>query len=103
MISPHVVPLDRLAAEEIGRLQAMIEAIDDYLATRPIVNRKGEAHSLIAPRLRASALLQRLCVEFGLTPASRAALDSSCSLDESLAATLAAQRQSREAHNDGRS
>ena len=66
----HTVPLDRLAAEEIGALLARIEALDTELDRRGPGGR-GSA-SLLDLRLRASGRLERWLREFGATPATRA-------------------------------
>lgn len=67
---PHVQPLDRLAAEEIGALVARIEALDAALDARQPGSR-GTA-TLLDLRLRASSRLERWLREFGATPAARA-------------------------------
>src|SRR5437764_308680 len=69
---PGAVELDALAAEEVGSLVAMVEALDAELAKRK-PGAKGTA-TLYDLRLRASGRLQRWLAEFGATPASRAAL-----------------------------
>src|SRR5438045_1928201 len=69
--APHTTPLDRVGAEELGALVALIEAIDDDLSSRGLTNRKGEARSLLELRIRASGRLERWLKEFGATPASR--------------------------------
>ena len=70
MAAPHTVPLDQLAAEEIGALLARIEALDAALEDRK-PGSKGTA-TLLDLRLRASARLERWLREFGATPAARA-------------------------------
>ena len=70
MAAPHTVPLDGLAAEEIGALLARIEALDVALDKRQ-PGSKGTA-TLLDLRLRASARLERWLREFGATPAARA-------------------------------
>jgi hypothetical protein len=67
---PHVQPLDRLAAEEIGALVARVEALDAALDKRT-PGSKGTA-TLLDLRLRASGRLERWLREFGATPAARA-------------------------------
>lgn len=71
MAAPHTVPLDEIAAVEIGRLIALIEAIDEDLTRRGLTDRTGKARSLVDLRLRASGRLERWLREFGATPASR--------------------------------
>jgi len=63
MAAPHTVPLDQLAAEEIGALLARIEALDAALENRQ-PGSKGTA-TLLDLRLRASARLERWLREFG--------------------------------------
>ena len=66
----HTVPVDRLAAEEIGALLARIEALDAELDKRGPGGRG--AATLLDLRLRASGRLERWLREFGATPATRA-------------------------------
>ena len=68
---PQTVPLDRVAAAEVGAIVAMIEAIDEVLLTRGLTDRSGKASSLVDLRVRLSGRLQRWLREFGATPASR--------------------------------
>jgi hypothetical protein len=68
MQAPHTVPLDRVAAEEIGQLVALIEAIDCDIAERGLRSRR----SLLDLRLRASGRLEKWLTQFGATPQSRA-------------------------------
>lgn len=49
LAAPHVSALDRIAAEEIGSLVALVEAIDGDLATNGLT-KKGEARSLVTLR-----------------------------------------------------
>jgi hypothetical protein len=67
MRAPHVVDLDRVAAEEIGQLVALIEAIDCDIAERGLRSRRS-----LFLRLRASGRLEKWLGEFGATPQSRA-------------------------------
>jgi hypothetical protein len=68
----HTAPLDRLAAEEIGSLIALVEAIDADLAQNGLTRKKtGQARSLLELRIRLSGRLQRWLESFGATPASR--------------------------------
>src|SRR5262245_31685337 len=68
---PQTVPLDRVAAEEVGAIVAMIEAIDDDLLQRGLTDRSGKARSLVDLRVRLSGRLERWLREFGATPSSR--------------------------------
>ena len=56
MGAPHVVGLDAVAAEEIGALVALVEALDAALARRGVTGRG--TRSLLDYRLRASARLE---------------------------------------------
>jgi hypothetical protein len=60
-----------VAAEEVGAIVAMLEAIDDDLLRRGLTDRSGKARSLVDLRVRLSGRLQRWLREFGATPASR--------------------------------
>jgi hypothetical protein len=71
MEAPHVDPLDRLAAEEIGALVVQLDRIDAALADGR-VERGGAARSLIVVRDKLSGRLESWLRQFGLTPASRA-------------------------------
>jgi hypothetical protein len=88
MAAAHTVPLDELAAEEIGRLIALIEAIDDDLLTRGLTDRGGKARSLVDLRLRASGRLERWLRQFGATPASRVEWVERVARGETLAAIV---------------
>jgi Phage terminase, small subunit len=73
MEAPHVVPLDRIAAEEIGALMDLIGKIDAALADGRVENRRTlNARNLIDVRNRLSKQLSSWLREFGLTPAARA-------------------------------
>jgi hypothetical protein len=94
---PQTVQLDRFAANEIGRLVALIEAIDVDLAERGVANRRGDARSMVDIRLRASARLDRWLTQFGMTPASRAQLVGRLDHDDSLADDLRPSPKARSA------
>ena len=68
---PHVHPIDRVAAEEIGSLVARLEAIDKDLDERGHFGRAG-AQSLLQYRSRLSGSLQSWLDRFGATPRARA-------------------------------
>lgn len=72
LAEPHVAEIDEVGAVEIGRLEALIEAIDADLAERGLTNKRGEARSLVDIRLRASRRLAEWLDRYGLTPLSRA-------------------------------
>ena len=91
MTMAHVAPLDRLAAEEIGSLTALLERVDADLASRGLTRKNGEARSLLDLRGRLSGRLERWLREFGATPASRA--DFAATLTQGgLAADIARRR-----------
>lgn len=68
MGAPHTVPLDVLAAEEIGSLIAQLEAIDADLEARGRRDRK----TLLEHKARLTRELRTWLREFGGTPRSRA-------------------------------
>src|SRR5947209_3891550 len=70
---PHTVEADRLAAEECGRLAALLESIDADIATHGAVTGRGHAPRKILDVRRAYSRELRAWLEaFGGTPASRA-------------------------------
>jgi hypothetical protein len=95
MEAPHVDPLDRLAAEEIGALVVQLGRIDAALADGR-VERNGTARSLIATRTKLSSRLESWLRQFGLTPASRAEWAKQLAEGETLAESI---RRRREAIN----
>jgi hypothetical protein len=88
MRAPHVVELDRVAADEIGQLVALIEAIDCDIAERGLRSRR----SLLDLRLRASGRLEKWLTQFGATPQSRATWAATLA-QGGLAAEIARRRQ----------
>jgi hypothetical protein len=70
--APHTVELDEIGAVEIGRLEALIEAIDRDIAERGLTGKGGNARSLVDLRLRASRRLVEWLDRYGLNPQSRA-------------------------------
>jgi hypothetical protein len=50
--APHTVDLDEIGAVEIGRLEALIETIDQEIVKRGIVNRGGQVRTLVETRLK---------------------------------------------------
>lgn len=73
MTAGHTIGLDQLAADEIGSLISLAEAIDRDLLESGLTNKKGEARSLLDLRVRLSGRLERWLTVFGATPASRLA------------------------------
>jgi hypothetical protein len=71
MQAPHTVTLDRIAAEEIGSIVAMLETIDADLLARGLTDREGNVRSLAELRVRLSGRLEKWLREFGATPAAR--------------------------------
>jgi hypothetical protein len=86
--APQATPLDQIAAEEIGSLVALVEAIDDEIARKGLTNRKGDARSLLDLRIRASGRLERWLREFGATPAARVEWAGSLGRTEAMASAL---------------
>ncbi len=72
MAAPHTAELDEIGAVEIGRLEALIEAIDSDLFERGLTGKRGEPRALIDLRLRASRRLAEWCDRYGLNPQGRA-------------------------------
>ena len=70
--SGHTCPLDDIAAQEIGSLLALIEAIDADLAQRGVSDKRGGTRHMVEMRVRASGRLERWLAQFAMTPASRA-------------------------------
>jgi hypothetical protein len=68
----HVVPADRLAAEEVARLVYLIGRVDAALEGRVFTNPGSKAMALLGERRLLSASLERWLGHFGLTPRSRA-------------------------------
>ena len=81
---PHAVPLDRLAAEEIGALVVHLERIDE-LSANGRTDRRDSARSLLELRIRMSGRFERWLNQFGATPAARAQWVSALHAGESLA------------------
>ena len=82
MASWHTIGLDQLAADEIGSIISLVEAIDRDLLEHGLTNKKGEARSLLDLRVRLSGRLERWLTVFGATPASRLAwVDTSSRAD----------------------
>jgi hypothetical protein len=88
MAAPHTVPLDAIAADEIGCIVALLEAIDAELIARGLTNAKGEARPLLDLRIRMSGRLERWLREFGATPASRAEWAERIARGESMVALV---------------
>jgi hypothetical protein len=85
LAASHAVPLDQIAAEEIGSLVALLEAVDRDLLERGFTDRRGQARSLLDYRVRLSGRLERWLREFGATPASRVEWVERMSRGESIA------------------
>jgi hypothetical protein len=56
MVEPHTVAIDAIGAAEIGRIEALIEAIDTEIARSRLIS-ASKASSLLDLRLRASRRL----------------------------------------------
>jgi hypothetical protein len=82
---PYAVPLDRLAAEEIGSVVVLLERIDEELLANGLTDRRGNARSLLELQGRLSGRLERWLKQFGATPAARAQWLSALHGSESLA------------------
>jgi len=71
MAEPHTAAIDWIGAGEIGRLEALIEALDAAIAAKGIV-RSDKVRSLVDLRLRASRRLAEWLDRYGMTPKGRA-------------------------------
>lgn len=88
MAAPQAAPLDQIAAEEIGSLVALLEAIDADLDEHGLTTGKGEARSLLDLRVRVSGRLERWLREFGATPAARVEWAGSLGRAEAMATVM---------------
>jgi len=68
---PHVKPIDRIGAEELGGMVAVAEALDRDIAEHGVTDAKGRVRSVVALRIRVSGRIERWLREYGATPASR--------------------------------
>jgi hypothetical protein len=98
---PHTHPIDVLAAVEVGRLEARIEAIDAELDRLGVGTRSKKLEWLLETRRRYSAQLLRALAEFGATPKARSDWAAKLAAAED---TLAARqaRRARERSDDGK-
>jgi hypothetical protein len=90
--SPTLSDIDAFAADEVGRLLALIEALDVEIEARGVTGRTGDARAVVKLRLSASSRLQSWLQTLGLTPRSRAELVSAAATG-SLATELARRRR----------
>lgn len=86
----HVCEVDGVGAQEIGRVIALIEALDDEIAKNGVV-RRGDVRHVVKLRLAASRRLEGWLAAYGMTPASRARLLREISAG-SVAAEIARRR-----------
>jgi len=92
MAEPHTAGIDVFGAEEIGRLQAYIEALDGEIA-RVGLSGSGQRQKWLGDlRLRASRNLMECLDRFGATPKGRAAWARDLA-GGGLAAEIAARRR----------
>ena len=68
----HVVPADRLAAEEVARLVYLIGRVDASLEPRSLAHPRGKSMALLGERRLLSQRLESWLAHFALTPRSRA-------------------------------
>ena len=71
LAAPHVGGMDEFGAAEIGRLVALIEAMDAELDANGLT-RRGDVRSLVKLRLQASRRLEEWLDRYALTPRGRA-------------------------------
>jgi len=96
MSLPHVVGADQLAAEECGRLGALIESLDVNIAERGAVTGRGGApRRILDVRARYSKELRTWLEAFGGTPRSRAEWARAMVEGASLADEIASRRRAR--------
>ncbi len=93
MAAPWASALDELAAVEIARICALIEAIDDEIASRGVTGRGGDVRKMIEIRLKASGRLQTWLDRFGLTPKGRADFAAVLASGESIADAIRRRRE----------
>jgi hypothetical protein len=97
MSLPHTVEADRLAAEECGRLAALLESIDADIAQHGAVTGRGHApRRILDVRARYSRELRAWLEAFGGTPASRAEWAKAMAEGASLAEEIARRRRERD-------
>ena len=95
MSVPYVREPDEFAAAEVGRLIALIEAMDHEIDTNGLT-RRGDARSIVKLRLQASRRLEEWLNRLGFTPRGRADLVSTIAR-----AGLAAEMARRRGQPDG--
>jgi hypothetical protein len=90
MTCPLIREADEFAAAEVGRLVALIEAMDDEIE-RNGLTRRGDVRSIVKLRLQASRRLEEWLDRLGFTPRGRADLVSTIARG-GLAAEIARRR-----------
>lgn len=90
MDEEHVRGMDEHGAAEIGRLVALIEAMDFEIEKNGLT-RRGDARSMIKLRLQASRQLQQWLDRYAMTPRGRVELVSTYA-HGGLAAEIARRR-----------
>jgi len=92
MRAPHATQLDHLGALEIGRIEALIEALDASLAADGVwSDGAGTVRAAVDLRLRASRRLLEWLDRFAATPRGRAELERRLA-EGGLAAEIARRR-----------
>jgi hypothetical protein len=89
---------DEFAAAEVGRLVALIEAMDEEIAKNGLT-RRGDVRSIVKLRLQASRRLEEWLNQLGFTPRARAELVSTIARG-GLAAEIARRRAPGQADGD---
>jgi hypothetical protein len=97
MASPFVnARLDRIGAEELGSIVALLEAMDRELADTGLKGRRGtDRTGLLKLRVQTSRRLGEWLAAFGMTPRSRAEL-----LNDVMSGTVAADLARRRRESD---
>jgi len=93
MAEPHTSPIDRIGASEIGRLEALIEALDAEIARHGVVSRRGVVSNLLTIRMRASGQLAAWLDRYGATPKGRAEWARQLAEAESLGSAIRRRRE----------
>lgn len=93
---PHVIDADDLAAVEVGRLEALVEALDTEILRTGMSGETQRVDMLLTLRLRASGRLMEALDRFGGTPLARAKWARELAEGENLAQSIQRKRAARE-------
>ena len=93
MAEPHTAPIDTLGAVEIGRLEALIEALDAEIGRIGVGSKGAKIGTLLEMRLRATRRLSEWLGQYGITPKGRAEWARQLAESETLAETIRRRRE----------